>query len=316
MLFYLGSPGEVFEAKHMDLPQESRYLLLPSAKAFITKGKFGWILSQYIGEKDIMVWQHHFFIHEACNLILENLQPTILLNFMIKGNPSCKIPGFRGDPVEEGNFRLFYISRLKHPVSFIPGTYHNIHLNFDPDYLKTIIGNKLRLKQLLASIVPKKSQISLYIAGQITQDDRADLMELLWSEKDTAASQRHFSHIAGRLLLRYLRKHHEIKDDISILVKFIVSHIDQPLNIELLARYCHKSKSEVHRLFKQQLGMSPYQFIQHKRVEIAKEYLLKSNSRIGTIALALGFEDLSGFLKVFKKHTGSTPTEFRKSFNC
>ena len=49
-----------------------------------------------------------------------------------------------------------------------------------------------------------------------------------------------------------------------------------------------------------------------KKIEKAKEMLLSRDMKIYEVAEALGFESAYYFSKVFKKHTGQTPSEYRK----
>lgn len=50
-------------------------------------------------------------------------------------------------------------------------------------------------------------------------------------------------------------------------------------------------------------------------IDKAKDMLLKSNTTVATVAYGLGFEYPQYFARLFKKKTGMTPTEYRKSYN-
>jgi len=72
--------------------------------------------------------------------------------------------------------------------------------------------------------------------------------------------------------------------------------------------------SEVHfrRIFKKIYGVSPAKFIQHIRINKAKQLLIDENISINKIALECGYEDQFYFSRIFKKVTGLTPSEYRK----
>ncbi len=59
--------------------------------------------------------------------------------------------------------------------------------------------------------------------------------------------------------------------------------------------------------------MSMTDYINRQRIEEAKNALLTQPASIIDIALMTGFEDANYFTKVFKRFTGMTPSNFRKS---
>ena len=65
------------------------------------------------------------------------------------------------------------------------------------------------------------------------------------------------------------------------------------------------------RIFKQHFGMSPLQYINHKKMERAQLLLLTEDMTVKEVAFALGFNDHSYFIRLFKKITGRTPQEYR-----
>ncbi len=57
------------------------------------------------------------------------------------------------------------------------------------------------------------------------------------------------------------------------------------------------------------------EYVQNLRIKYASELLLKPDIPLSEIALAAGFSDQSHFTRIFKRHTGITPGEFRKNFH-
>jgi YesN/AraC family two-component response regulator len=60
--------------------------------------------------------------------------------------------------------------------------------------------------------------------------------------------------------------------------------------------------------------MSAQDFLTKTRIQTASDILLNTSSSIREIAQKLGFCDQSAFTQVFRKHTGITPTKFRKRY--
>lgn len=66
------------------------------------------------------------------------------------------------------------------------------------------------------------------------------------------------------------------------------------------------------QLFKQKTGENFMSYLINIRIQKGIELLENSNESIGNIAQMVGYTDYAQFVKIFKKHTGKTPTEYRK----
>ena len=64
--------------------------------------------------------------------------------------------------------------------------------------------------------------------------------------------------------------------------------------------------------FKLQVGQTFVEFRNQIRIQVAKDLLLKTNDKILSIALQVGFEDLSFFSKMFKQEVGIPPRQYRE----
>jgi len=62
-------------------------------------------------------------------------------------------------------------------------------------------------------------------------------------------------------------------------------------------------------------GISTQQYIQSKLIETAKERLLSRNATVADVAYELGFAYPQSFSKMFKKHTGQSPLQYKKMIN-
>jgi AraC-like DNA-binding protein len=97
-------------------------------------------------------------------------------------------------------------------------------------------------------------------------------------------------------------------------IQFIREHLSEPLNIHLLSQKACMSQTNLFRSFKNELGVSPVDFINHERINSAKKLLKQPLGSIYDVALSCGFNNISYFNKMFKRSTGYTPTEYRRSF--
>jgi len=98
------------------------------------------------------------------------------------------------------------------------------------------------------------------------------------------------------------------------LEKIVSGETDMFLEMQDVANIMHIHPTHLSNTIKEVTGMAPCDICNEKTVHIAKQLLLNSNLSIALIAQKLTFEP-TNFTKYFKKHTGETPTEFRKKQN-
>ena len=97
---------------------------------------------------------------------------------------------------------------------------------------------------------------------------------------------------------------------IGFVADFIKKNLHQKLSIDAIAKMAYVSKSNFFKMFKQELGLSPNEFIIHERIKKAKELLSQQNS-VSETAFSTGFSDTTYFIRVFKQVEGVTPKIFQ-----
>ncbi|MGI6279246.1 MAG: helix-turn-helix domain-containing protein [Acutalibacteraceae bacterium] len=85
------------------------------------------------------------------------------------------------------------------------------------------------------------------------------------------------------------------------------------LTVSDAAREAFVSEVFFRRILKRETGMSPIKYINHLRIEAAKELLLGNYYSVSEIAYMCGFSDVKYFSHVFKQMTGMTPTQYINS---
>lgn len=101
-------------------------------------------------------------------------------------------------------------------------------------------------------------------------------------------------------------------EKLARVLAYIDSNIERNMTIQELAGIAYVHPNYLIRLFKQQVGSPPIQYILIKKINKAKELLIGTSSSVSEIALQVGFSDLFYFSKQFKKNVGLNPSEYRK----
>jgi AraC family transcriptional regulator len=94
--------------------------------------------------------------------------------------------------------------------------------------------------------------------------------------------------------------------------QYIEEHLSETVALAALAELAKLSQFHFVRAFKQSFGLPPHQYLSSRRMEKAMSLL--ENPRTPVIQIALvGFRDVNAFSTRFRKHTGFSPTIYRRS---
>lgn len=112
-------------------------------------------------------------------------------------------------------------------------------------------------------------------------------------------------------MLEQKRRGNEI-DPIQTAKDFISKNIETEISLNEVAALLGLNASYFSQLFKKESGETFVKYRIRLRMEKAKELLLRNDIRVIDIPYLIGLNDHPHFTKTFKKHTGETPSEFRK----
>jgi len=94
---------------------------------------------------------------------------------------------------------------------------------------------------------------------------------------------------------------------------YIEEHLADDVPLAILAGLVSLSPFHFSRAFRQSFGAPPHRYHVGRRIERAKIMLADAGKSVTEIGLQLGFTETSAFTATFRKFTGRTPSDFRRS---
>ncbi|WP_222942362.1 helix-turn-helix domain-containing protein [Arenibacter arenosicollis] len=98
-------------------------------------------------------------------------------------------------------------------------------------------------------------------------------------------------------------------------LELLEGNITQYKQVSQYADLLHLSVYQLNAITKALLNKNASQLINEYSILEAKRNLLATVNQVSQIAYHLGYEDVSYFIRFFKKHTGYTPDAYRHNFN-
>jgi AraC family transcriptional regulator of arabinose operon len=101
---------------------------------------------------------------------------------------------------------------------------------------------------------------------------------------------------------------------VMMICKYIQGHIKGNVTLHSLAKEFYLSPSHLNVLFRKSLGQSPMTYVRTIRMRSIRDMLARTSYSIKEIAELHGFPTQSEFSRLFRRHTGITPSNYRKKF--
>jgi two-component system response regulator YesN len=95
--------------------------------------------------------------------------------------------------------------------------------------------------------------------------------------------------------------------------QFIGMNLGKDLSCEDIANQVFLNPIYLNRIFKKETGISLSEYIQQRRLKMARDLLSNTNMPVSTIAAHVGYTNFSHFSRMFRKHTSMSPMDFRKT---
>lgn len=149
----------------------------------------------------------------------------------------------------------------------------------------------------LPEIISRANQTGELLKIVASCEKTCELAELILSEvlikRDESSKQRYTHEI--RAARKFIKE----------------NYFNESLSLHMVAEKAGFSPNHFSTIFSQQMGETFIEYLTKVRIEAAKHLLLKTNLKITEIAYKVGYNEPRYFNYIFKKHTNSSPKEFR-----
>jgi AraC family transcriptional regulator of arabinose operon len=127
--------------------------------------------------------------------------------------------------------------------------------------------------------------------------------------------QKSMNTIVMEIIMEIVHFHSGSKNVVSAEVmkikNFLDRNLEEHITLAQLREITPLTIRHINRLFRKELGTTPYNYLLDNKIELAKSLLLNTNLPVSEIAGKLKFSDAYYFSNMFKRKSGLSPTHFR-----
>jgi AraC-like DNA-binding protein len=202
------------------------------------------------------------------------------------------------------------------PVQLIEFSMSGFWIKQQPGYLRIAryfndgVMDDGGLPVLIETIQSKASQLAARLIESV-DDPKADSTAVFAQANDvikdflTAASREEPGKTNNNIDLYY----EKVKEAESILLEHLQK---MPPRMGIIAKTVALSESTLKRYFKLIYGKSVYDYYLNKKMELARTIMSQKPYSVNEIAELMGYEKVSHFIEIFKKHHGCSPGSIKK----
>lgn len=101
-------------------------------------------------------------------------------------------------------------------------------------------------------------------------------------------------------------------EHIHTILKYIDEHINEQLSLQVISEQINLSREYTSYLFKKEMSKTLTDYINERKLLLAKELISRQNMTLCEVAQHVGYENYNYFCRLFRKHFGITPGQYKR----
>ncbi|MGY3572482.1 helix-turn-helix domain-containing protein [Vibrio paucivorans] len=146
------------------------------------------------------------------------------------------------------------------------------------------------------------------------------LIQMLVSEMQANPNDLLLSRACNDTVVALLQRHisafetakKDSRFDLEAIDRYIEQHLGRKITVAQLAGSVFLGESQFHMLFKEQMKITPHQYVLGKRIDMAKVLIEQGHLSLGQVAELAGFSGQSTFTHSFTRLQGVSPSQYKK----
>jgi AraC family transcriptional regulator len=250
----------------------------------------------------------------------------------LKGHSFCSVDR-QTTRIDEDNYFVSNRSQLYTlQVEERSGGTETFNIHFGEFFSESVLNSLITPADRILDGGTEKQLSPISFFNQLHYRDttfNALIRTVLTSYRETGHNKLRFEEQMASLLSYHLQQHRRIGETVNNLpsvreairvelykrlsraMDVLRSGFCGQISLDQLAAEASLSKYHFLRLFRTAYGLSPYQYIQHLRIEKARVLLAGSVISITDLAGLLGFDNSQSFSRLFHQRMGLYPTQYR-----
>jgi len=159
------------------------------------------------------------------------------------------------------------------------------------------------------------------INSGMTPEEAYNLSDVYILKADACLTPDEIHELHSEMMLMFTKKMRKIRNSriyskqVIKAIDYISEHLHEKIKMQDVVDHLSLSIPYFSRLFKAETGVTFSDYLTIKKVEVASDMLRFSENTTSEISNVLNFSSQSYFIKIFKKYTGMTPSEYKKKYN-
>jgi YesN/AraC family two-component response regulator len=154
------------------------------------------------------------------------------------------------------------------------------------------------------------------LTAKTLSDDEVDRLTLGVATvlgKGLFSAEETLEHIEAALHRNGRSTTEETLENVRRAMAYIHEHYTEPLTRKDIARGVNLSARHLDRCFCEQMGITPITYLNRFRLRQSRRLLVSSSLSMSDISATVGFSDSGYFSRVFRRDTGVSPSEYRRT---